>query len=253
MMLDKQLVLALLLVITIVVTTVSDGGFGSSSRSLFVALAGATLLAACTIDGRAAVKAARAPLALTLVALAVLSVASATWTLATPAAALRWGLVVAGYAAVFIAAATLSRATGPWPIAAGVAALALLEAILGLRAVAFHALPDAERIGQTWRPGGTFEYSPALAILEVGALPVLSRGLSLARTAAAGVLRQPPRPGARGSAAARADPSPAGKRTHADGGDRDHGARTDRRTARTGRYWRERRTGHTRGGIDRRL
>jgi hypothetical protein len=187
MMLDKQLVLALLLVITIVVTTVSDGGFGSSSRSLFVALAGATLLAACTIDGRAAVKAARAPLALTLVALAVLSVASATWTLATPAAALRWGLVVAGYAAVFIAAATLSRATGPWPIAAGVAALALLEAILGLRAVAFHALPDAERIGQTWRPGGTFEYSPALAILEVGALPVLSRGLSLARTAAAGV------------------------------------------------------------------
>ncbi len=186
-MVDKHLLLALLLAVTVLLPTASDGGFGSSSRSLFVVLAGATLLAACMIDGPTAVKAARTPLALTLVALAVLSIASATWTLASPAAALRWGLVIAGYAAVFIAAATLSRATGPWAIAGGVAALALLEAILGLRGVAVHALPVAERIGQTWRPGGTFEYPPALAILEVGALPVLSHALAHARGPVAGL------------------------------------------------------------------
>ena len=124
---------------------------------------------------------------MTLFALALLSVASAAWTLASPAAAVRWGLVIAAYAAMFIAAATFSRANGPWPIAAGVAALALLEAILGLRGVAFHALPDAERLGQAWRPGGTFEYSPALAILKVGALPVLSQALARARAAVASV------------------------------------------------------------------
>lgn len=181
----RQFALAMLLAVTVLGPTMSDGGFGSSSRALFVALAGGTLLAAGLIDGYAAARAARAPLALALLALAVLCVASASWTIASPTAAVRWGLVVAGYAAVFIAAATLSRATGPWPVAAGVATLAALEAILGLRGVAFHALPDAERIGQTWRPGGTFQYPPALAILEVGALPVLSHALARARASVA--------------------------------------------------------------------
>jgi O-antigen ligase len=61
-----------------------------------------------------------------------------------------------------------------------------VEAILGLNAVASHALPDAERLVGAWRPGGTFQYPPALAILEVGVLPVLSRAIELARSPIAG-------------------------------------------------------------------
>ena len=75
--------------------------------------------------------------------------------------------------AVFVAATTLARRTGPWPFAVAIAILALVEGIIGLNAVATHTLPDAERIAGAWRPGGTFEYPPALAILQVGALPVL--------------------------------------------------------------------------------
>ena len=159
------------------ITVLSGGGFEASSRSAFVALAGAALLAAAIVDVGAAARAARSPLALTLVALAVLSIASLAWTVGTPAASVRWGLTIAGYAAMFVAAATFTRTVGPRPLAAGIAALAMTEAILGLRAVAFHALPQAEWLGGVWRPGGTFQYPPALAILQVGALPMLSSSL----------------------------------------------------------------------------
>jgi O-antigen ligase len=158
---------------TIAVTTLNDGGFNAASQSMFVVLAGVTLLAASTLDSRTVSAAARSPLALTLVGLAAMSVASAAWTVDGRATALRAGLVVGGYAAVFVAAATLARRTGPWPFAAAIAALALIEAVLGLHAVAMHSLPDAERIDGLWRPGGSFQYPPALALLQVAALPAL--------------------------------------------------------------------------------
>ncbi|HEV2980170.1 MAG TPA: O-antigen ligase family protein [Solirubrobacteraceae bacterium] len=162
---------------TVTFATLSGGGFDASSRAIFVALAGICLLAAASVDSRAAARAARSPLALALVALAALSTLSVTWTIGSDSAALRWGLVIGGYAAVLVASATLSDATGPWPVVAGVAGLALLEAAIGLRAVSLHALPDAERLGGVWRPGGTFEYPPALALLEVATLPVLGYAL----------------------------------------------------------------------------
>jgi O-Antigen ligase len=178
---DGHVGLALVIATTVTFALLSGGGFDAFSRATFGALAGVCLLVAGAIDGRAALRAARSPLTLTLAALAGLSGASAIWTIGSGSAALRSGLVIGGYAAVMVASATLTEAKGAWPIAAGVAALALLEAIIGLRAVALHALPDAERIGSVWRPGGTFEYPPALALLEVGALPVLSCALDRSR------------------------------------------------------------------------
>lgn len=169
-----HLLLGVLLATAVTVPTARHGGFDPSSRSLFIVLAGAALVVAGAIDGRAAVDAVRSPLALTLFALAALSIVSVGWSIASRVSALRWGLVIGSYGAVFVVAVVLARAAGPRPVAAGIAVLAMGEAILGLRAVAFHSLPDAERLSGVWQPGGTFEYTPALTILQVGALPILS-------------------------------------------------------------------------------
>ncbi len=166
--------LGFLLVATVALPTLWRGGFDPSSRSMFVALAGAALLVAGMTESRTAAAAARSPLALTLFAIAALSIASVGWTVASRTSAVRWGLVIAGYGAVFVVAATMARVVGAWAIAAFVGVIAIVEALLGLHAVAFHALPDAERLSGVWQPGGTFEYTPALTILEVGALPVFS-------------------------------------------------------------------------------
>jgi O-Antigen ligase len=72
----------------------------------------------------------------------------------------------------------LTARLGPVPIAVGLALLAGVEAAIGLSAAALHTLPDAERIGGSWRPGGTFQYPPALGLLQVAALPVLLRGIT---------------------------------------------------------------------------
>ncbi len=63
-------------------------------------------------------------------------------------------------------------------------ALAGVEAAIGLSAAALHSLPDAERIGGSWRPGGTFQYPPTLGLLQVAALPVLLRGMTAGRLVA---------------------------------------------------------------------
>lgn len=166
------------LAITIGLTVFSSGGFSDASQSTFIALSGVTLLLTASFNGGATIAAMRSPLALTLGTLGALCIASAAWTIGEPVTSVRWGLTITSYGAVFIAAATFTRVLGPWPLAAGIAVLAAIEAILGLRALAMHALPDAESIGGVWRPGGTFEYPPALAILEVGAIPILSYAMA---------------------------------------------------------------------------
>jgi hypothetical protein len=175
----------------VAVTALDGGGFGADSQAHFVVLAGAALLAAAIFDGKAAVAAARSRLSLTLAGIAIVALTSCVWSINGVGAALREGLVVAGLAAVFVAAATLAAARGARPFAGGIAALAVLESILALHAVAMHALPQAERIYGVWRPGGTFQYPPALAILELCGLPYLcvtleSRRSFLAAAAAAG-------------------------------------------------------------------
>ncbi len=174
------------LMATVGITTLNDGGFDAASQSMFVVLAGIALLASCLLEGRAVSAAVRSQLALALLGLAALSLASTTWTVDGRTTAFRAGLVVAGYAAVFVAAATLARRTGPRPFAAAIAALALIEAVIGLHAVTMHSLPDAERIYGVWRPGGTFQYPPALAVLEFCALPTLSSLLNHRSLLAAG-------------------------------------------------------------------
>ena len=153
----------------------------------FVVLAGIALLTVGLFDPAGVGRAARSPIASTLLALAALSAASAIWTIGNRSDALRWALVIGGYGAVVIASATVAERHGPWPIAAGIAVLALVEAVIGLQAVAFHSLPDAERIVRAWEPGGTFEYPPALAILQVGALPILAVIVDRARPTLAGI------------------------------------------------------------------
>ncbi len=166
------------LAITVGVTVFSDGGFSDASQSTFIALSGVTLLLAASFNGGATIAAMRSPLALTFGALGALCIASAAWTIGVPVTPVRWGLTIMSYGAVFVAAATFTRVLGPWPLAAGIAVLAAIEAILGVGALAMHALPDAESIGGVWRPGGTFEYPPALAVLEVGAIPILSYAMA---------------------------------------------------------------------------
>lgn len=177
----------LLLGAAIAIPTLWDGGFSPLSQSLFVLLAGGALLAACVADGVAAGAAARSPVGLALIVLAVLSVASAGWTIVAANVSIRTGLVVAAYAAVVIAARVTTDRVGVPAIAAAVAALAAIEAIFGLQAVSMHSLPDAERLtGRFWRPGGTFQYPPALALLQAGALPILAQAIKRGRPLLAG-------------------------------------------------------------------
>jgi hypothetical protein len=155
-------------------TALNGGGFNHPSRALFVAFAGLALLVAATVDVAAVLAGARTLIPMTLGALAILSLVSAVWTVGSPAGAVRSGLVIAGYGAIYVVASVLAARAGSWPLAALLGGLGVIEAVLALHAVATHTLPDAELLGSTWRPGGTFEYPPALAILEVGALPVFS-------------------------------------------------------------------------------
>lgn len=158
----------------VAIPTFNGGGFNARSQSLFVALAGVALVVAFLLDAEAVASAARSRVVVALVALALLSSASTAWTVGEHSAALRAGLAIGGYGAVLTVAASFARRVGPWPVGALIVVLATVEAIVGLHAVGAHSLPDAERIDGAWRPGGTFQYPPALAILQVGALPVCS-------------------------------------------------------------------------------
>lgn len=174
----------------VAVTTLDGGGFEPRSQTLLIVLAGLSLLAAALSDGSAIRSAARSPFVVSLGLLGLLSVLSAIWTIGNPTVAARWGLVILAYSALALCGAMLAARTGCGPIAAGLAVLAAIEAVLGLGAAALHTLPNAEWIDGSWRPGGTFQYPPALGLLEVAALPVLLlalvRGRALAPLAAVG-------------------------------------------------------------------
>lgn len=149
----------------VAVTSLDGGGFTARSQTLLIALASVSLL----VGGPQILGAVRSPLVQVLLALGGLSILSSLWTVGSASDAARWGLVILSYAVL----AAGGRRIGPWPIALLIAALAAIEAVLGLRAAAAHSLPDAERIAGSWRPGGTFQYPPALGLLQVMALPVL--------------------------------------------------------------------------------
>ena len=154
-------------------------------------LAGLAAVAAVLADERAAAL-VRSPPVVVIGGLAALTVASALWTVGPPADSVLWGLVIAGYGAVAVAAGAIARRPGGLAaLATGLALVAALAAVGALVAVADHAEPWAERVDGRWQPGGPFEYPPALALLQVAALPALLRAMTagstrLATAAAAG-------------------------------------------------------------------
>jgi O-antigen ligase len=168
-----------------------DGGFSPESRIAFAGLAAAALVATLVREPRAVLGLLRQPVVRVLAALAVLGAASAAWTVGFAGDAERWGLVAGGYAAVVVASAALVRARtrGVDAVCAIVCALAAVSGVVGLVAATRHAGPFADRVAGQWRPGGTLEYPPALALLQVSALPALlsamCRGARVTRAAAA--------------------------------------------------------------------
>jgi hypothetical protein len=146
-------------------TLVAQAGFSERGQLAFVVLTAAALLGLCAIDAAAIREAARSPAVVVLVALALLTAASATWTVGDASDALRWGAVIGGYAVLAAAGYAVLRRAGVEDIAAAIVVVA----------VALQEEPYAERIGGAWRPGGPFEYSPALAALQLAALPAAMR------------------------------------------------------------------------------
>ena len=149
-----------------------DGGYGSFARLVFAATA---LTAAALLLGPPACRGPRQPVVLVLLALAALGAVSALWTLGPADRTIEWSLVTAGYAAVAALAAAAWRAhprTGEL-LAGSLLVIAMASAAAGLVAATTFLTPYAERVAGVWRPGGPFEYAPALALLQVSALPAL--------------------------------------------------------------------------------
>jgi O-antigen ligase len=164
--------------VTVLWPVLAAGGFSVRSQTVFIAFAIGLLavVLSSSTDGLAA--ACRQPVVVALMMAGLLSLISVAWTIGSEGDALRAGLLCFAYAVVLVTALLAARDGGSGALAAGLALVAFGEAVLGLLAVVTHSLPEAERLAGVWRPGGTFEYQPALALLQVGALPVLMSYLS---------------------------------------------------------------------------
>jgi O-antigen ligase len=167
---------AIAALVPVAIGVFAEGGYSPGARIAFgVAGVSAGLIAARR-------GAPREPVVIVLLALAALGALSALWTLGPVDRTLRWALVCAGYAGVAVAAAAVARRRGGVELLAGaVAAFAVGAGLAGSIAALLHAPPYAERIAGVWRPGGPFEYPPALALLEVSALPALLAALGSRR------------------------------------------------------------------------
>lgn len=178
--------LVVFLAVTIAAAVLLRGGFFTAGRVIFAGLAGAALLAAVAIDERLSLRALVAAPVLVLMAIGALSALSAVWSVGDGAESVRTGLVVVGFAALaIVGAAVAGRRGGVERLAVVIVAIAAVEALLGLAGVVLREEPWAQRIGGSWRPGGTFEYPPALALLQVCALPAVLRWMTGARLAVA--------------------------------------------------------------------
>lgn len=170
----KRCGLALAVALTVGLAVFADGGFGDTSRATFAGMSGLALLIAARTDAVAAMAAGRSAIVAATAALALLSALSAFWTVAEPAEAVRWSLVLAGYAALIVSSAVVAQNSSGALIliTAVIAIVALFAGLLGLWGAATGHNPLGERIGGTWRPAGPFEYPPALALLSVTAMPI---------------------------------------------------------------------------------
>ncbi len=171
--------LVLLLLAGLIVPIAYDGGFSSTSQWVFAGIAAAAAAAAFASSPRRAFSLVPSAPVLVLLAPAVLAAASAAWTVGAPVAALRAGAVAGALAALVLAAGVARQPAER--VAAAVAVGAGLAALSGLVSAAVFSTSFAERIEGGWRPEGPFGYPPALALVQICALPVLLTAMARAR------------------------------------------------------------------------
>lgn len=160
---------------SVIATSLDRGGFTDASQKLLLVLVGAALLVTLLAEPEAVLDGIRSPLVCSLLALGGVTMFSGLWTQGAPASAIRWGLVVLAYASLVVCGHAVVRQGGIWAIAAPIACLAVLEAAMGCTSAALHSGRWAILIDGSWRPSGSFEYPPALALLELTALPAFLR------------------------------------------------------------------------------
>jgi hypothetical protein len=187
-----QLALLAALALPVAVALVAHGGFFPRGQTAFALAAAAAFIVVVALAGWRG-KALRSPAVIALAGLAALSALSAAWTIASVDDALRWGAVIAGLTLIALAASIVSARVGVIWIAAVIALLAAVAGIIGLYGAGARVEPLAQRLGGQWSPGGPLEYSPALALMQVSALPVMwaamarCRGVWVPALAAGGV------------------------------------------------------------------
>lgn len=165
------LIAELTLLTAVALPTYTGGGFSDRSHTLLIITVAVALAAAAWSGMEALTTAIRSPATVVLMVIAGLSIISAGWTVTSASTAIRSGLVVTSYAGLLVVACVVVRRRGSAVIVAWIGTVAAVEAVMGLTAVSIHSLPDAERLLLVWRPGGTYQYAPALALLEAAALP----------------------------------------------------------------------------------
>ncbi len=153
-------------------TLLAHAGYSERGQIAFVVLAAGALLALWALDPESLRGGVREPVVVAIALLALLSAASAAWTIGDAGDALRWGAVVAGYAAIALTGLAVGRRGGAAVAALLLVVLAVGTGLIGILGAAIQVEPFAERIGGAWRPGGPFEYPPALGALQLAAIPL---------------------------------------------------------------------------------
>lgn len=165
----------------VIVPSLTRGGYTAASRAVFAGLAGAALIVLVAWFEAPARRLARSAVVAILAALALVALVSVAWSI-DRVGSLRWALVLVGYAVVALAAGVVAeRRRGAEALATIAAVLAAVAAVLGLVAWALHERPYADLVYGRWRPGGPFEYPPALALVAVCGLPALLVAMTRAR------------------------------------------------------------------------
>lgn len=173
------------LLIALVASSINRGAYTAPGQRILLLLAGVALLLTVAALPAALARALRTRAAVVLLLLAILSAVSASWTIGTPGDAIRWSLVILVYAVLVVIGAALALTAGARPIAIVIGLFAVIQVLIGDVALVFQTRPLAVLVLGSWRPGGTFEYPPALAILAVCGLPGMLLAASSERRALA--------------------------------------------------------------------
>jgi O-Antigen ligase len=177
-----RLLLALLILGAVGVAVADGGGFDPTPQWAFSGIAAAAAAIAVLWKPTRAWLLVRSAPIVVLLAIGMVCALSAAWTIDGVSTALQAGALAAGYGCLALATAVLARPAVD--VAAAVSAIATATAVSGLVSVALLSSQEAERISHAWQAEGPFGYSHALALLQVGALPFLLRGMVRGRLAA---------------------------------------------------------------------